>query len=93
MTVELIPNCVHAPQMGVANKTFFTMVNSSGMDSIIGKQSTNDELVVNGKDSLLMLQKIKNWNPPKNWGGGLEPGEMKEYFIDFFRRCDGFTTR
>ena len=92
MTVELIPNCDHCHQMGVANKTFFDMVNMSGMDKIIGSQTTNDEVNVSNHDALLLLDKLKKWSPPEGWGRGVGGQEMKEYFIDFFRRCDGFRT-
>ena len=92
MTVELVPNCNHCPEIGVANNTFFVMVNTSGMADIIGKQTANDPLIVSNEDSLLLLHKLKKWNPPEDWGGGFRPEKMKSLFVEFFRRCDGFTT-
>ena len=92
MTVELIPNCEHCSELGVSNATFFDMVNNSGMDKIIGTQSTNDPVRVSNKDALKLLELLKTWEPPENWGGGFNTHTMKSYFLDFFRTCNGFIT-
>ena len=80
--------------MGVSNGTFFEMVNTSAMVDIIGSQNTNDPVDVNSTDAKKCKTALSNWEPPEDWGGGgLRPEKMKEYFLEFFGSCDGFTTR
>ena len=79
--------------MGVSNGTFFEMVNTSAMIDIIGSQNTNDPVDVNSADAKKCKTALSNWEPPGDWGAGLRPEKMKEYFLEFFARCDGFTTR
>ena len=93
MSIELIPKCEHCHQMGVSNGTFFEMVNTSAMIDIIGSQNTNDPVDVNSADAKKCKTALSNWEPPGDWGAGLRPEKMKEYFLEFFARCDGFTTR
>lgn len=92
MTVELIGNCTHCPSMGVPNKTFFTMVNESGMAEVLGHQQTNDPVSATNEDAIKCKDLLKRWTPPEGWGSGLTDQKLKEYFLEFFSRCDGFTT-
>jgi len=94
MTVELIPSCEHCHQMGVANGTFGNMLLGSGMAGFLGLNViTNDPITATNEQARECRELLKAWKPPEDWGGGIKPEKMKEYFMDFFGRCDGFTTR
>lgn len=94
MTVELQPNNEKCYEVGLANKTFFVMVNESGMDQIIGKQHSNDPIEVNAENSLQLASVLDKWDAPKDWGSlnGV-PGGIKEILVRFLKDCGGFTTR
>ena len=92
MSVELIPNCNHCAHMGVSNGTFFTMVNDSGMATVIGNQKANDPVNASNEDALECAKILKAWTPPDGWGYSLTSEAMKELFLDFFKHCDGFHT-
>lgn len=93
MTVELIPKCDHAFFMGVANATFYEMVNSTAMVDVIGVQNTNDPIDVSNDDAMECKKILSEWFPPEEWGGGFRSETMKSHFMEFFGRCGGFTTR
>lgn len=93
MTVELNPKCNHCFLIGVANETFFSMVNDSGMSDVIGEQKTNDPITVTSDQAMKCREKLRAWTPPNEWGGGFQPEKMKKLFDEFFTRCDGFSTR
>ena len=92
MSVELTPNCDDCPCMGVANKTFYDMVNGSGMSEVIGRQQTNDPIEVSADEALRCKELLLAWSPPDGWGSGISAPTIRRYFLDFFTCCDGFTT-
>ena len=94
MSVELIPNCRHCHQLGVAIGTFRRMIFDSGIADYLGiKVLTNDPVNATDGQAIKCAELLQSWTPPEDFGGGVRPGRMKEYFLEFFRRCDGFTTR
>lgn len=94
MSVELIPNCQHCHQMGVANGTFGNMLLKSGMADFLGLDIiTNDPISVTNEQARECRKLLNNWKPPEDWGGGIRTETMKSHFMEFFGRCDGFTTR
>lgn len=94
MTVELDPKSSDKESfsMGVANQTFFDLVNTSELCEHIGRQRTNDPVDVDEKTALLFAEILRNWTPPAGWFSGIGEVEGKQMFIEFFETCGGFTT-
>lgn len=92
MTVELIPCDDKCFDMSVANKTFFDMVNLSGMDAVIGRQTANDPVNVSPENTQKCKRLLLDWHPSDGWGRGIGAEQMKATFLEFFDNCCGFTT-
>lgn len=92
MSVELVPKNEEAGCMGVANGTWFYLLDNTEIGNIVNPQHTNDEIKASADDAEKCLEAIKKFIPPDGWGMTGKEEEMKNYFIDFFSSCGGFTT-
>ena len=92
MTVELEPKGKESFSMGVANGTWFALVNTSDIKELIGKQYTNEPVDVDAATAKKMAVAIADWQPAADWVNGITHHRMKMEFIEFFNSCEGFTT-
>ena len=92
MTVELIPKA-DTHEIGLANETWFTMVNTSNIKRLIGEQKFNDPIHVDAEVSLKCSDALQDWIPPVGWFRKGREYSGKEMLIEFFRTCGGFQTR
>jgi hypothetical protein len=92
MSVEFEPVSKSAFEFGVSNKTWFSLVNTSEIATLIGEQGFNDPLVI-GKDvAIKCAEAVKAWTPPEGWFMAKKELEGKQMFIEFFVNCGGFKT-
>jgi len=95
MSVELIPNNTDCIQIGLANGTFFTMVNTSTMAELIGVQHTTDPVEATAEQARACADALRSWSPPDSWMESSSKAFRKEVLDDlitFFETCEGFTT-
>ncbi len=92
MTVELIPKS-DIFEIGVANGTWFTMVNTSEIKELISEQKFNDPINVDAETALKCAEALENWNPPEGWFSKDKESVGKEMLLEFFKFCGGFETR
>ena len=92
MSVELEPKGA-AYEIGLANGTWFTMVNTSDIKELIGEQKFTDPVYVDAKTALKCADALENWTPPEGWFSKGKEHEGKKMMIEFFKTCDGFETR
>ncbi len=92
MSVELEPKG-DAYEIGLANGTWYTMVNTSGIKDLIGEQRFTDPVHVDAETALKCAEALEDWTPPEGWFSKGKEGEGKEMMLEFFKTCDGFKTR
>ena len=92
MSVELEPKG-DAYEIGLANGTWYTLVNTSGIKDLIGEQKFNDPIHVDAETALKCADVLENWIPPEGWFSKGKEHEGKEMMVEFFKTCNGFETR
>lgn len=92
MSVEFEPINENVFGLGVTNKTWFTLANTSDIAKLIGEQRFNDPLIVGESISKKCSEAVKAWNPPAGWWRSGNEDEGKKMFMEFFENCGGFKT-
>lgn len=77
------------PGLGLANGTWFAVLDIPGMEKLVNQQHTNDPLNVTPAIAKKMANIVEAWTPPAGWSGS-EPEKMKSYIVEFLRGCNGF---
>ena len=77
------------PGLGLANGTWFTVLDIPGMEQLVNQQHTNDPLDVTPAKAKNMADLVEKWTPPEGWAGDMA-AEMKGYIVEFLRGCNGF---
>lgn len=77
------------PGLGIANGTWFAVLDIPGMEKLVNQQHTNDPLDVTPAKAKKMADLVESWTPPEGWSGSMA-AEMKGYIIEFLRGCNGF---
>jgi len=77
------------PGLGLANGTWFAVLDIPGMENLINQQHTNDPLDVTPAKAKKMADIVEKWTPPDGWSGSMAV-EMKGYIVEFLRGCNGF---
>lgn len=80
-------------ELGLANGTWFAVLEIEGMSDLINTQHTNDPLEVSPAVAKKMAVLIAGWKPPRGWGGRIGHANMKLWIIEFLLTCNGFRTR
>ncbi|WP_426728449.1 hypothetical protein [Enterobacter cloacae complex sp. 372C4] len=75
--------------LGLANGTWFAVLDIPGMGKLINNQHTNDPLDVTPAKAKKMAEIVEAWTPPDGWSGS-EQEKMKSYIVEFLRGCNGF---
>ncbi|UCQ18707.1 hypothetical protein DCF79_04585 [Edwardsiella tarda] len=92
MTVELTDKRRRGqriPGLGMANDTWFAVLDIPGMEKLVNQQHTNDPLNVTPAKAKKMANLVERWTPPNGWSGQC-PEKMKGYIVEFLRSCNGF---
>lgn len=92
MSVELKDkrrNGRRIPGLGIANGTWFTVLDIPGMEELVNQQHTNDPLDITPAKAKKMAALVEAWTPPVGWSGDMAE-EMKGYIVEFLRGCNGF---
>lgn len=91
MSVELKPkgNCFC---FGVANGTWFTLLEKAGLGTVLPALKTNDPITATRKQAMQCAELVEKWTPPADWYCRDREQEGKAMFVEFFRKCGGFTT-
>lgn len=94
MSVELIDKRRKdgQPGVGIANGTWFSILDLPGMEKLINQQHTNDSLDVTPAKSKKMASIISDWTPPDTWGSDNVKirNSLKATIIAFLLNCNGF---
>lgn len=77
------------PGLGMANGTWFAVLDIPGMEKIVDQQHTNDPLDVTPAKAKKMADIVETWTPPEGWSGDMAE-KMKGYIVEFLRGCNGF---
>lgn len=77
------------PGLGLANGTWFAVIDLPGMEKLINQQHANEPLNVTPAKAKKMASIIEEWTPPAGWSGS-EPDKMKRLIVEFLRHCNGF---
>lgn len=77
------------PGLGLANGTWFAVLDIPGMEKLVNQQHTNDALDVTAAKAKKMADLVEAWTPPVDWSGSMAQ-EMKSYIVEFLRECNGF---
>lgn len=92
MSVELVDKRLSGqriPGLGLANRTWFAVLDIPGMEKLVNQQHTNDPLNVTAAKAKKMADIVEKWTPPDGWSGDMAT-EMKGYIVEFLRGCNGF---
>ncbi|ELY6326595.1 hypothetical protein [Cronobacter malonaticus] len=92
MSVELVDKrrpCERIAGLGMANGTWFAVLDIPGMEKLVNQRHTNDPLDVTPAKAKKMAALVEAWMPPDEWSGN-EPEKMKAYIVEFLRDCNGF---
>lgn len=93
MSVTLSPVNEKAGGMDIANGTWFTLLNESKVGEILKEpRLTNDTIDADAEQCQRCADALREWTPPKDWFMRGREEESKQYFIEFFEECGGFTT-
>lgn len=92
MSVEIEPVNKGCDCIGVANGTWFTLLNEAGLGTVVAGKNTNDPVNATEEQANECADLLEKWTPPAGWFLGGEEEKGKELFLDFFRECGGFTT-
>lgn len=92
MTVEFIPRSKHCFGFGIANETWFHLLKTSKIREILNNPPlSNDPIRATKKQALACAEAIKNRQPIEfRFSNDIE--KIKLMFIDFFEKCNGFST-
>lgn len=98
MTVELTDKRRSGQRIagiGLANATWFTVLDLPGMERLVNQQHTNDPLNVTRVKARLMAEIISVWQPPETWSSDNVKTRnlMKAQIIAFLLNCNGFRSR
>lgn len=92
MTVEFNPRSKHCLGLGIPNETWFHLLKTSKIREILNNPPlSNDPIRATKKQALACAEAIKNWQPTEFWFGS-DPEKGKLMFIEFFEKCNGFST-
>lgn len=92
MPVAIIAKSKTCNDIHIANGTWQILVNTSSIKDIIGPQYTNDPLAVKINQAKQCAKALESWVPPVGWFDLGKDFDGKQYFIQFFNTCKGFTT-
>ncbi len=92
MSVQLKANNPHVPDINVANGTFYVLHNGP-LKKILGdpREISANDLEATPEQAEACAKALELWTPPQGW---FMPGKEISgliVFMDFFRRCGGFT--
>ncbi|KFK91712.1 MULTISPECIES: hypothetical protein [unclassified Serratia (in: enterobacteria)] len=93
MTVEIEDKGGNCGSIGMANGTWFTLLDIPGVDALFNTQKTNDPIDCTRSKARKFANLIEAWTPPDHWFSGLTKAEGKAMLIEFLRHCKGFRTR
>lgn len=97
MTVELIDKRRSGgqPGVGIANGTWFAILDLPGMEMLVDQQHTNDPLNVTPSKAKKMAAIVSDWQPPQTWGNDNVKvrNSLKATIIAFLLNCNGFRSR
>lgn len=92
MTVELVDKRrkgQRIPGLGMANATWFSVLDIPGMEKLVNQQHTNDPLDITPAKAKKMADLVDAWIPHEGWSGDMAK-KMKGYIVEFLRECNGF---
>jgi len=92
MSVQLIANNPNVPDIHIDNDTFYVLLNDP-LKKVFGnpaKISVND-LKGCKLRAEICARALERWEPPKGWFQTGKEISGLIMFMDFFRRCGGFT--
>ncbi|MBF0803329.1 MULTISPECIES: hypothetical protein [unclassified Neisseria] len=93
MAVEFDPkgDCF---SFGIPNGTWFAVLKETAVGDVLGRNYLNDSIDATEEKALQCAEALKSWMPPGNWYFGYSPDkdEILPMMIEFFTKCQGFTT-
>lgn len=90
MSVQLIANNPNVPDINVANGTFYEL-HKGPLRQILDMTVTANDLEASKEQAEACAKALELWTPSQGW---FMPGKEISgliMFMDFFRRCGGFT--
>lgn len=90
MSVQLIANNPNVPDINVANGTFYEL-HKGPLKQILSMTISANDLEATAEQAEACAKALELWTPPQGW---FMPGKEISgliMFMDFFRRCGGFT--
>ncbi|EHP6947009.1 MULTISPECIES: hypothetical protein [unclassified Citrobacter] len=92
MTVEIEDKGGNCGSIGMANGTWFTILDIPGVENLFNTRKTNDPIDCTRSKARKLADLIEAWEPPDHWFTGIRKAEGKELLIAFLRNCKGFRT-
>ena len=90
MSVQLIANNPHVPDINVANGTFHEL-HRGPLKKILGMTVSANDLEATAEQAEACAHALELWTPPQDWFQTGKEISGLIMFMDFFRRCGGFT--
>lgn len=91
MSVQLIANNPNVPDINVANGTFHEL-HKGPLKQILGMTVTPSERTkYSERQAEACAKALELWTPPQGWFQTGKEISGLIMFMDFFRRCGGFT--
>lgn len=90
MSVQLIANNPNVPDINVANGTFHEL-HKGPLKQILGMTVSANDLEATAEQAEACAKALELWTPPQGWFQTGKEISGLIMFMDFFRRCGGFT--
>jgi len=90
MSVQLIANNPNVPYINVANGTFYEL-HRGPLKKILGMTISANDLEASKEQAEACAKALELWTPPQGWFKTGKEISGLIMFMDFFRRCGGFT--
>ena len=90
MSVQLIANNPNIEDIEVANGTFHEL-HKGPLKQILGMTVSANDLAASKEQAEACAHALELWTPPQGWFQTGKEISGLVMFMDFFRRCGGFT--